>query len=123
MSLDLLFFLGLSLLLTHEMDAIRRREWRIFPLTARLGDRAGYLVFTAAHVPLYVLLLWALGPADAAVRSGTILALDLFCIVHVGLHIAFRKHPAYEFRGPFSWGLIAGAGLFGALDLAARWLA
>ncbi|WP_394341844.1 DUF6713 family protein [Sphingobacterium corticibacter] len=25
------FYLGLSLLIMHEMDAIRCREWRIFP--------------------------------------------------------------------------------------------
>lgn len=120
MSRDFVFFLALSLLLTHEMDAIRCREWRIFPFTARLNDRAGYLAFTAAHVPLYVLLLWALGPADAAVRAGFIIGLDLFCIVHLGLHLAFRRHPAHAFRDRLSWALIAGAGLCGALDLALR---
>jgi hypothetical protein len=123
MSGDLIFFLGLSLLLTHEMDAIRRHEWRIFPLTAPLSDSLGYLVFTAAHVPLYALTLWALSGADEAIRSNTIVGLDLFSVAHVLLHIAFRKHPAYEFSGLFSRGLIGGAGLCGLADLAGRALA
>lgn len=120
MSGDVVFLLGLSLLLTHELDAIRRHEWRVLPPTARLDDRAGYLAFTAAHIPLYLLLLWALGAAGPQVRSGAIVGLDLFFVVHVLLHIAFRRHPAYEFHGLFSWGLIAGAGLCGLLDLAPR---
>jgi len=39
------------------MDAIRCKEWRIFPVTSRMDDEAGYLAFTALHIPLYALLL------------------------------------------------------------------
>lgn len=117
---DLVFLLGLSLLLTHEMDAIQHHEWRIFPLTARLSDRAGYHVFTGAHVPLYLVLLWALIGADANTRSTVVVGLDLFFIIHMLLHIALRKHPAYEFSGLLSWSLIVGAGLCGVVDLGLR---
>lgn len=55
-----LFLLGFCLMLTHEMDAIRCREGRIFPLTARMGEEVGYVAFTAFHVPLYAFLLWGL---------------------------------------------------------------
>ena len=50
--------LGFCFLLVHEMDAIRCREWRVFPVTSKMGDEAGYIAFTAVHVPLYALLLW-----------------------------------------------------------------
>jgi hypothetical protein len=120
---DLVFFLSLALLLTHEMDAVQHREWRILPLTAWLDDQTGYRVFTLAHVPLYALLLWALVSAGQDVRVGARVVLDVFCMVHVLLHLAFRRHPAYTFSGPLSWGLIVGAGVCGALDLALHVLA
>jgi hypothetical protein len=45
------FFAAHAFMLTREMDAIKRREWRIFPLASRLDDSRGYWVFTAVHVP------------------------------------------------------------------------
>lgn len=110
------FFVGLAFILAHEMDAVKRHEWRIFPLLSRLDDARGYLVYTALHVPLYLLLFLFLfaeeGPNLALVR-----ALDLFFMVHVALHLLFLRHPRNEFRAPFSWLLILGAGAFGAFDL------
>jgi hypothetical protein len=37
---------------------------------------------------------------------------------NVGLHWLFRKHPAYEFNNPSSWGLILLTGALGAAYLA-----
>lgn len=111
---NLFFLLGLCFLLVHEMDAIRCKEWRIFPVTSRMGDEAGYLAFTALHVPLYALMLWGLS-GDA--HRGLIFSLDVFFIVHVILHLLYVNHPEYGFRSTFSRTLILGAGAFGALDL------
>ena len=109
------FLIGLCFLLTHEMDAIRCKEWRIFFAPSKIGDEAGYAIFTALHIPLYVLLLWGL-IGDGASR-GLIYGLDMFFVVHVFLHIIFVKHPEYRFRSVFSWSLILGAGASGAADL------
>jgi hypothetical protein len=52
------FFIAFSFLLTHEMDAVCRHEWKVFPLLSRLtDDERGYTLFTAMHIPLYILLL------------------------------------------------------------------
>lgn len=108
--------LGFCLLLVHEMDAIRVKEWKIFPVLNRLSDEAGYVAFTALHVPIYALLLWWLyGEGDA--NHSVIVALDVFFVVHVLLHLIFYRHPQNRFRSVFSYGLIFGAGMFGALDL------
>ncbi len=43
--------------------------------------------------------------------------LDVFCIVHLGLHLLFRMHPKNEFNDAMSWELIAGAATAGLTDL------
>jgi hypothetical protein len=112
------FLLALSLLLVHEMDAVRRHEWHILPVLAQIkDDQRGYVWFTALHVPLYVLVLWSISTSDASLRNAAVLGFNLFCMVHVALHLWFRKHPRYQFNTWFSWALILGAGIAGAIDL------
>ena len=84
-------------------------------MLSKMGDEAGYVAFTALHVPLYVLLLWGL--YGGGVNRGLIFGLDVFFIVHVILHLVFYNHPENRFRSVFSYALIVGAGLFGTLDL------
>ncbi len=115
MSNHLFFLLGFCLLLAHEMDAIRVKEWKIFPIFNRMKDESGYIAFTALHVPAYALLL--LGLVGGGASRGLIIGLDVFFIVHVILHLVFYSHPENRFRSPFSYVLIFGAGVFGALDL------
>lgn len=112
------FYAGLSLLLTHEMDAMRHHEWRILPLTAHLPSDTGYLVFTALHLPLYFWLFLALG-SEGPTRERLITGLNIFFVIHVVLHLLFLRHPLNQFRSLFSWALIAGGGLCGAIDLGA----
>lgn len=112
---DQLFLLaGLSLILTHELDAVRCAEWRIFPGLALLDDSTGYVLFTALHVPLFMALLWALfGGLGAGFAAG----FSAFLVVHAGLHLLFLRHPQNRFTSPLSWALIGGAGVCGALYL------
>ena len=111
------FLLAISLMFTHELDAIRRHEWRIFPGINLLRDETGFTVFVLLHVPLFAALIWAcfLQPDTAA--AGWRVAFSIFCIVHVGLHRLFENHPAYEFNNPLSQTLIWGTGVAGALHL------
>jgi hypothetical protein len=110
------FLLGLAFILTHEMDAIKAREWTIFPLISRLDNKTGYLGFTALHMPLYLLLFWAL-LHPAGLNRGARIGLDIFLIVHVFLHLLYLRHPENRFTSVFSWVIIAGAGAAGLLDL------
>ena len=114
-----LFIAGLCFLLAHEMDAIRAREWRLLPILSRLGDKAGYLAFTALHIPLYALLFRGLFGAGTPNR-GLVIALDAFFVIHAALHVALRDRPDNAFRSAFSWALFMGAGGCGAVDLLLR---
>lgn len=112
------FFLALCFILVHEMDAIQRREWRIFPFMSRLNDRVGFMVFTGIHLPLYLLLFWKLfGDSMHTLPLGLVIGLDTFFVVHIFLHLLLYRHPKNEFTSVFSWILIIGAGGSGLIDL------
>jgi len=116
---DLIYDLALALFITHELDAIKRREWRMFPGTHLLDDKAGYTVFTLAHVPLFAVIFW-LSDSQSAHAPAFRLGMAVFLIIHVGLHIAFARHPANEFNNPFSQTIIWAAGGMGVLYLIAH---
>jgi hypothetical protein len=110
MMTNFIFYLGISFILLHEMDAIRCHEWRIFPGLSLLNDKLGFLAFMLAHIPLFVFMLSFFG--NETFRRG----FDVFLIIHVGLHLLFLKHPKNEFKDWISWTIISGAGICGALD-------
>lgn len=110
------FLIVLALLIVHEMDAVHCREWTIFPFLFRLDDGTGFLLFTAAHIPLIFLVLAGLASGSifqTAIRT----VLDVFCIAHVGLHVLFKRHPSNRFENNFSQLIIIACGLAGLVDL------
>lgn len=117
MSQHVFFFVGLSLILTHEMDAIRLKEWKMFVFLSAMTEARAYLIFTAIHIPLYILLFWGLFMTSASIKSNLVVGLDTFFAIHTLLHLLFLKHPDNQFTSMFSWIVIAGAGIAGILDL------
>jgi hypothetical protein len=110
--LDHVYLALLAAFVTHELDAVRRHEWRVLPLTSFLPDRIGAEAFIWLHVPLFWALLWF----DE--RGGTLrLCVATFAIVHVALHWFYRNHPANEFNNCSSWSLIGLTGALGAIYL------
>ena len=110
-----LFFIGLSFLIAHEMDAIRCKEWRILPGFSLFSDTVGQNVFVFAHIPLFILVFYQL--AYISDISGFVKGFDIFMIVHIVLHLLFLRHKNNDFKGWISWILIIGAGLCGIADL------
>ncbi len=112
---NIIFLTGLSLIVIHEMDAIRCREWKIFPGLSQLKDKTGYIVFLFAHIPIFYFLFWQLTNSSdfETFRMG----FDIFLILHVGLHVLYLKHKNNEFKDWISWTIILGTGLCGLLDL------
>ncbi len=108
-------WITITLLLSHELDAVARREWRLLPLLSHLPENTARQLFIWAHVPLILLLLWiAQSGADtmaAKLFSG-------FAILHVALHRLYRNHPANDFDNPTSRLLIWLPALTGASHLA-----
>ena len=109
------FYLSLSLILIHEMDAVRCKEWRIFPGLSLLNDRTGFRIFMIAHLPLFYFIFWRLTAYEN--NEVLITGLDIFFILHIGLHLIFLTHKRNEFKDWISWTIIISAGFFGLLDL------
>lgn len=108
---DLIFLTGVAFLFTHELDAIKQGEWRFFFAPTPLSDETAYRLFTAVHVPLFVVFLW--NWQSPAFQVGV----NLFLIVHALLHWLLRNHPKITFNNAFSRLWIFGGALLGALHL------
>lgn len=115
---SIFYFVMLAFFLVHELDAVKRHEWRVLPLISLLPETIGEQVFIWIHVLLFfgLFYLGAFDPNTAAAKG-----LSTFAIIHIGLHWFFRNHPKYEFNNISSWMLIVTAGLFGAAHLFVGW--
>lgn len=109
------FYLALSFLLIHEMDAVRCKEWRIFQLLSLLDEKIGYQIFMFTHIPLFSLLLWVLMGQDNP--AYWIQGLNVFFIIHLIVHLLYLRHPKNEFKDWMSWLWIIGAAVFGGIDI------
>lgn len=109
------FYLGLSLLTLHEMNAIRCKEWLIFPGLSMLNHRLGHVVFVFLHIPLFFFIYWQLTHTQDL--QAFIKGFNIFMIIHLGLHILFLKHKKNEFKDWISWIIIISGGVSGLIDL------
>ena len=114
---ELIFITGFALLLVHELGAIKQQEWRIFPVLSRLDDAPAYAIFVSAHIPLIILLLWLFIHPDQGARHGFRITLDIFFVLHLGLHVLFAGHEENKFDNRFSMILIVTMAAFGLLHL------
>ena len=117
--LDALFVLGAALLVTHQFDAVRRREWRVLPLLRAMPEERAANIFVLLHAPISAAtIVLALYPDDGP-RVGFQALMSAFMVAHVGMHRLLRDHPAYGFDNPLSRALIWAPGIVGALYLIA----
>ena len=119
---DICFHGGLGVFFPHELDAVANHEWRVLPLTRALPDESGMMVFMAAHVPLFAVIVALVGSDNPKVRTVTKRVVSAFLILHGCLHAAFAHHPSYEFSALLSDCLIYGGMLLGAGFLAFEWV-
>lgn len=115
--LDLVFYLGLALLCTHEIDAAVRQEWRLLLGLNLLSDSAGYLWFVLLHVPLFTAIFWLAQHSNSRVKSLSRLAVMGFLVVHGGLHFLLSGHPDYVFVPPIETLTVYGGAAVGLVYL------
>ena len=117
MGRDLLFYVAVSALLLHEMDAIDKQEWRILFVLRRLPDQGGLRWFISLHLPLFVALMLLVAAEDSATVSWITGGVDAFLIVHAGLHEGLGYRGERAFANVFSRSLIWLAAAVGAIHI------
>ena len=118
---DLWFYVGLSFLLCHELDAVAQSEWRLLPVLGGLTDANAYVAFVALHVPLFAVLLWLAASPSARTHLLTQAGIDLFLVVHAVLHASLSHRSEYTFHSTLSETLIFGGAVFGLVHLVWLW--
>ena len=106
-----LFLLVVAFIFNHELDAIKKKEWRFFFAFTPLSDDRAYQLFTGIHIPLFLLILSNLS------SSGFQTGFDLFVIAHAGVHWLLRNHRLVHFNDTFSGIWIFGGALIAAVHL------
>jgi hypothetical protein len=114
---NLLFYLGFATLITHELDAMTRSEWRLLFILKNLPEQIASSTFVIIHIPLITVLLWLTSSETQLVRYRSRIAVATFLIVHAGLHKLLEHQPDYCFNSLLSLGLIYGGGLLGCCYL------
>lgn len=109
-----IFALELALLFTHEMDAVRAREWKMVFKSNAVQEAKAYRVFLLLHIPLYAAVLFLLLSPHA--RTGFYIV-DTFLIAHMFVHLIFRKHPANGLNSAVSKGIINLSGVLALIHL------
>jgi len=102
MILKILLWINISLLYAHELDAVRKREWKMMAFANMVSDETAYRIFTALHVPLFASVFWL---AESRFNM-TYWAFSCFGVFHFILHSAFRKHIENRMRNVFSRSII-----------------
>jgi len=113
----IVFIFLLVLLLVHEMDAIRTKEWSMFIVLRVLDDELAYKVFTLAHIPLYLAVILILVLADTSAVLILMYVVDLFLVAHAVIHFCFRKKPTNGFTSVFSQVIIYSMGVLAILHM------
>jgi Family of unknown function (DUF6713) len=114
---DILFFVGASSLLMHEMDAIDKKEWRLMFVLRKLPDEGALRWFVLLHLPLFVGLLALVAAGPSSTTRWIEGSVDVFLIVHAALHESLSRTGDKAFANTFSRWLIWSAALFGAAHL------
>lgn len=114
---NFIFQLAFATLVTHELDAVHKREWRLLFILHKLPEERARRAFILIHVPLFAVLFWLITHPHGAVRLGSRVGLDLFMIVHAGLHWRLSNHLKYMFKTAYSRLLIYGAAVLGLVHL------
>ena len=115
---DLLFFVAVSCLLVHEMDAIDKKEWRLLFVLRKLPDEGALRWFIGLHLPLFVALMALIAAGPTSATRWIEGSIDVFLVVHAVLHERLSAGGDPAFANRFSRWLIWSAALFAVAHLA-----
>ncbi len=115
---NLVFYVGMSLLVAHELDAVLQHEWRLLPVLSGLDEQTAASTFILIHIPALTILYWSAAHDRKQIREPVRLGVDGFLIAHALIHLAVQNHEAYTFHPPIETITVFGGGVAGLLHAA-----
>jgi hypothetical protein len=116
-----IYYLAISFLMAHELDAVTHAEWRLLLVLRDLEDTIAAQIFVAGHVPLLFIVLWFSHHVNPKVSDRTKTIISATMVLHVLAHFALSGAAEYDFNGLLSRVLLLLSGFFAAAYLVGRW--
>jgi len=116
-----IYYLAISVLVAHELDAMTHSEWRLLFGFRDLEDLVASKLFVAGHVPLLFVVLWFSHHVNPKIADWTKTGVSAFLVVHTLMHFALSGVPEYDFNGLLSRSLIFASGALAGVVLLSRW--
>ncbi len=113
-----LFALTFALLISHELDAMIREEWRLLPGFGSLDAGPAADVFNLVHVPLFTMIVMGVMSPRPYIQRMTSVAVEVFVIGHALAHAVLRRTAEYNFEAPVETITVYGAAALAAVHLA-----
>lgn len=120
---SVIYYLALSFLLMHEMDAVMHMEWHLLFVLRNLPDAIAYPAFILLHLPLFFAFFWFSQHRNLAIQARFRIAVAGLLFIHAALHFRLRHHEAYQFQDLLSNSLIFGSALLALAYLLLVWRA
>lgn len=117
MNSDILFYIALSLFFTHQVDAIRCKEWRILPGLSSLKENFAEKLFIAIHIPVFILIFILISIPSPDVKYYFQITIDVMISGHIGKHIILSKNKENLFNDNLSKMIILFSSVFAFIHL------
>lgn len=118
---SIVYYLGLSALITHELDAVLNVEWRLLYHLRTLPDVTASAIFVAMHFPMFFFFLYFSNHQKPKIKTLFRTFVALFLVVHGALHFRLSDHELYQFEGVLSNLYIFSAAFFALIFLVMTW--
>lgn len=112
-----ILIINLTLLIIHELDAIKRKEWKMFFLLKDLSEEVAYRIFTLLHIPFLMAILYFLISGTNLQQNILNLCISIFLVFHGVIHYLFRKKESNKFTNGFSNIIIYSMSIIAMLSL------
>jgi len=111
------YIFGISLLFTHELDAMLRQEWALLYVLRELPSEPASWWFIYLHLPVFILALYLSGDDSGRLGQAFRLVVSAFMPIHAAIHYSLSDEANYFFTHTLSEICIYGAALCGFLYL------
>ena len=117
----IVYYLAISALFTHELDAVLNFEWRLLFHLFNFPEAFSSALFIGLHFPLFFLFFYLGQHSNLRVRNRFRFLVCALLIVHGFAHFWLAGHEKYYFEGLLSNLYIYGSAVLGLVFVLLCW--